>query len=372
MFHLFIMSAVFFEQKRRVITKRKFLKMFRRRFFYQLFLMLFFPFLMFCNKNVRVVNSPQKNTPSSPPSHTLGLSRSLSIPKNVPAKVSFLAVQQNLIDAVNSEEKERNIKNSIGIIRKFPGYDLYIFSELSVTGYSEATFEKLDELAEAPNATSETFKRFSNLAKEIKAYIIYSIPTYFYSKGGNEKQYLITMFVVSPAGELVTVYKKNYLFTVEQKYFKQAWDTDVRNPIQVITINGVKIGLAICYDQRYPELWRYMSMVQGAEAFIHILYTAKDFSFSTWHTIVTARAVENQAYVISLNRAGGEYGSSVFVQPGTPDVAGYELTPNYQTLNNSEGAIGGVIDKSVVEQLRQKITVIKDGRSAFPKYKNLD
>ncbi len=346
--------------------------MFRLRLVHQLFLMLFAPFLLSCSTNVRVINSPQNHTPSSPSSHTLGLSRSLSIPKNVTGKVSFLAVQQNLIDAVSGEEKNQNIKNSFDIIKKFPGYDLYIFSELSVTGYSEATFEKLDEFAEAPDATSETFKRFAKLAKEIKAYIIYSVPTYFYLKGSNEKQYLISMFVVSPAGALVTVYKKNYLFTVEQKYFKQAWDTDARNPIQVITINGVKIGLAICYDQRYPELWRYMSMVQGAEAFVHILYTAKDFSFSTWHTIVTARAVENQAYIISLNRAGGEYGSSVFVQPGTPDVAGYELTPSYQTLNNSEGAIGGVIDKSVIEQLRQKITVIKDGRSAFPRYKNLD
>ena len=304
--------------------------------------------------------------------NALNLSKSLNIPKHSPGKVSFLAVQQNLIDSVNDEQKKENINHSVEIIKNFPGYDLYIFPELSVTGYSKETFEKLNILAEPPNATSETFQYFSKVAKQINSYIIYSIPTYYYSKAGGEKQYHISAFIISPDGSLISVYNKNYLFTMEQEYFTQGWTDKAKNPMSVIDINGVKLGFAICYDMRYPELWREMSMNSDVIGYLHILYTEKDFSFPSWHTIVNARAVENQAYVLSLNRSGSKYGSSIFVQPGTPNVNNYQLVPNKQELNNDEGVIGGVIDKNIISEIRKEVTIIKDGMSKFNKYKKLN
>jgi len=304
--------------------------------------------------------------------NALTLSKNLNVPKGVQGKVSFLAVQQNLIDTVNNRQKNENIDNSIKIIESFPGYDLYIFPELSVTGYSRKTFDNLNILAEAPSTSSKTFKHFSKVAKEIKAYIIFSIPTYYYAKRSNEKKYHISAFVVSPEGKLVSVYNKSYLFTMEQEYFTGGWTNDVENPISVIDINGVRLGLAICYDMRYPELWREMCMKHGVIGYLQILCIEKDFSFPSWHTIAKARAIENQAYVLSLNRSGSEYGCSIFIQPGTPDIKDYELAPNYQTLNNNEGVIGGVIDGNIINQIRKKVTVVKDGISVYPKYKTLD
>jgi len=253
--------------------------------------------------------------------------KDLNIPKGIQGKVSFLGVQQDLIDAVNEKQKNENIDHSISIIKANPGYDLYVFPELSVSGYSKATFENLKTLAEAPNSTSRSFKRFSEIATEINAYIIFSVPTYFIEKGAKIKQFHISAFVVSPKGKLDAVYNKNYLFTMEQDYFKSGWRADVKNPITVININNVNLGVTICYDMRYPELWREMSMKYGVIAYIQILYTEKDFSFNSWRVMATARSIENEAYVLSLSRSGSNYGNSMFIQPGSPDSSGYEITP---------------------------------------------
>ena len=272
----------------------------------------------------------------------------------------------------DEKHKNENVDNSSRIVKEFPGYDLYIFPELSVTGYSKNTFEQLNLLAEAPDDSSNTFKRFSKLAKEVDAYIIYGIPTYFYGAVNKEKQYHISAFVVSPEGKLEGVYNKNYLFTIEQDYFQKGWGENVKDPLMFVNINDVMLGLVICYDMRFPELWRELSMNKRVVAYLQQLCIEKDFSFNTWHTIITARAVENLAYVLSLNRAGNNFGGSIFVQPGTPNVKDYQLVPTYQTLNNNEGVIGGVIDKDVITEIRNKVTIIKDGSSNFPKYKNLE
>ena len=301
--------------------------------------------------------------------YSLDLSSSLDLPKNIDGKVSFLAVQQKLIDCVNEKEKTANIERSFEIIRKFPGYDLYIFPELSVTGYSRETFETLHTLAEPADNTSKTFKQYSRLAKEIRSYIVYSMPVYDSTETAKLRKYYIASFIVSPAGDLINVYKKNYLFTMEQEFFTPGWAGSNKMPIKTFEINEVKLGMVICYDMRYPEFWREQSMNQKVVAFIHILATAKDFSWNTWRTIVCARAIENLSYIISLNRSGDIYGGSMFVQPGTPSVSEYVITPVLQTLNNEEGVIGGVIDGSLISSIREKCTILKDGIKNFHRLK---
>ena len=304
--------------------------------------------------------------------YSLELSSSLDIPKNVNDRVSFLAVQQKLIDCTNEEEKQANIQRSFEIIKKFPGYDLYIFPELSVTGYSRETFAALPVLAEPADTTSKTYKKYSKFAREIKSYIIYSIPVYDATETTQSKKYYIAAFIVSPTGNLIDVYKKNYLFTMEQEFFTPGWTDTNEKPISTFEINGVALGMAICYDMRYPELWREQSVNHNVVAFIHILATAKDFSWNTWKTMVCARAIENLSYIVSLNRADDIYGGSMFVQPGTPSLTEYIITPSLQTLNNTEGAIGGVIDKSLISSLRTKCTILTDGIENFQKFKELN
>jgi len=176
---------------------------------------------------------------------------------------------------------------------------------------------------------------------------------------------------VSPIGDLIAVYKKNYLFTMEQEFFTPGWTDSDMVPIKTFEINGVKLGMVICYDMRYPELWREQSVKQNVISFIHLLATAKDFSWSTWKTMICARAVENLSYVVSLNRSGDIYGGSMFVQPGTPSVSDHIITPVLQTLNNKEGVIGGVIDESLIKSIRAKSTIFRDGIENFHRFKEL-
>ncbi|NQT90361.1 MAG: carbon-nitrogen hydrolase family protein [Candidatus Omnitrophica bacterium] len=303
--------------------------------------------------------------------YSLELSSSLDVPKNINGKVSFLAVQQKLVDCTNEKQKTSNVERSFEIIRKFPGYDLYIFPELSVTGYARKTFEALHILAEPADNTGKTFKKYSGLAKEIQSYIIYSIPVYDPAETAKPRKYYIASFIVSPAGDLINVYKKNYLFTMEQEFFTPGWADSDPIPVRTFEINGVKLGIVICYDMRYPEFWREQSINQNVVSFVHILATAKDFSWNTWQTMICARAIENLSYIISLNRSGDIYGGSMFVQPGTPSIGEYVITPVLQKLNNEEGVIGGVMDKSLIGSVRAKCTIFKDGIKNFHRFKKL-
>ncbi len=309
---------------------------------------------------------------ATPKVQAVDLSVNLNPPKKIQGKVSVLAVQQSLVDAVNTGQKMENIDRSVNIAKKFPGYDLYVFPELSVSGYSADTFDRLDILADPPGPKSETFRQFSKLAKQLEAYVVYGCPTYYFDPGSKEKKYHISAFLISPQGELEQIYHKNYLFDMERKWFRKGWREGEKNPVAVFNINKVPLGLLICYDMRFPELWREMSMQHGVVGFTQILATAKDYSHASWHTVVTARAVENLSYVLSLNRAGALYGESVFIQPGTPKAEMFQLTPVLQSLGNGEGVIGAVIDQSIISKLRKRVTIVEDGASHFPKYKKLN
>jgi deaminated glutathione amidase len=111
---------------------------------------------------------------------------------------------------------------------------------------------------------------------------------------------------VGPDGEMMAAYRKIHMFDVEvggRVYRESALEQPGEEIVVSHTADGVELGLSICYDLRFPELYRILA-VRGAR----ILTLPAAFTLATtrehWETLVRARAIENQAFVIAANQVG--------------------------------------------------------------------
>jgi predicted amidohydrolase len=128
---------------------------------------------------------------------------------------------------------------------------------------------------------------------------------------------------VGPSGEVRAAYRKLHMFDVEvggRTYRESELEEPGDEIVTSETAGGVELGLSICYDLRFPELYRILA-VRGAR----ILTVPAAFTLATtrdhWETLLRARAIENQAFVIAANQVGahsaGQHsgGRSMIVDP---------------------------------------------------------
>src|SRR5215211_2270709 len=123
---------------------------------------------------------------------------------------------------------------------------------------------------------------------------------------GGEDKLRNTSLHYGPDGELKAAYRKIHMFDVEVggvEYRESDHEDAGEEAVLTATTDGVEIGLTVCYDLRFPELYRLLA-VDGAR----ILTVPAAFTVPTtrdhWEPLVRARAIENQAFVIAANQIG--------------------------------------------------------------------
>jgi predicted amidohydrolase len=131
-----------------------------------------------------------------------------------------------------------------------------------------------------------------------------------------------TCLVFEPGGELVATYRKIHMFDVDVggQVYRESEAEEPGDETLVCDAEGWRVGLSVCYDVRFPELYRILALA-GAELVTvpaaFTLFTGKDH----WELLLRARAVENQCYVAAANmwgtHEGGKatYGRSMIVDP---------------------------------------------------------
>jgi len=132
-----------------------------------------------------------------------------------------------------------------------------------------------------------------------------------------------TLLVVGPDGADLAAYRKIHLFDVQlgsAGSYAESDATSAGTEVVLADVGGFKLGLSICYDLRFPELYRALSR-EGAEALLvpaaFTLHTGKDH----WHVLLRARAIEAQAFVVAAAQQGAHpggrqtYGHSLIVDP---------------------------------------------------------
>jgi predicted amidohydrolase len=131
-----------------------------------------------------------------------------------------------------------------------------------------------------------------------------------------------TSVLVQPSGEVGAVYRKLHMFDVDVGGVSYRESAGARAGAEIVLgqVRGRAIGMSICYDLRFPELYRCLAL-DGAE----VLVVPSAFTSATgrdhWEPLLRARAIENQAFVIAANQVGGHangthsHGRSMIVDP---------------------------------------------------------
>lgn len=132
-----------------------------------------------------------------------------------------------------------------------------------------------------------------------------------------------TSLLFDPHGQLVASYRKMHLFDLglPDARFEESASTAAGDRVVCAEVEGAQVGLTICYDLRFPELYRSLRTM-GAQ----LLLVPSAFTVPTgaahWHTLLRARAIENQCWVIAAaqtgHHPGGDrrsYGHSLVVDP---------------------------------------------------------
>jgi predicted amidohydrolase len=159
----------------------------------------------------------------------------------------------------------------------------------------------------------------------------------FHEAGPDESRTYNTSLIFDPSGELVARYRKIHLYDVEipgRVSYQESKSVAPGSSTVVAAIDGVPTGLSICYDLRFPELYRRLAVEGAARVLVvpaaFMMHTGRDH----WEVLLRARAIENQCYVVAAGQIGNHepgrtcFGRSMIVDPwGTviaqaPDTIG--------------------------------------------------
>ncbi len=225
------------------------------------------------------------------------------------------------------------------------GSDLVVFPELWDTGFDP---DHAPALASAINAGR--FARVAELARMHEIHVVGSMLEQ--ATTGGEERCFNTAAWFTPEGTIAGVYRKIHLFRqMDEDRFIQAGDK-----LPVADLPWGKSSAAICYDLRFPEIFRHYTL--GGARLIVLPAQWPISRVAHWETLLKARAIENQVFVIGCNRVGKDgkvkfAGHSMILTPwGVPLV----------TAGEDPTLITATIDFSEIERARDKLTVFEDRR----------
>jgi predicted amidohydrolase len=172
-------------------------------------------------------------------------------------------------------------------------------------------------------------------------------------RAGEPKVYN-TAVVLSPDGDIVATYSKIHMFDVVLDgvaTYEESATIKPGDEIVTVDVDGITVGLAICYDLRFPELFRILAL-RGAEVIVlpaaFTMTTGKDH----WEVLIRARAIENGVFMIAPGQVGHDgsgkwcYGRSLIVDPWGTVLA---------TAPDAETVIAATLDRSLLRKVRRQV-----------------
>lgn len=256
------------------------------------------------------------------------------------------------IQMTSGSNKEKNLKQAkrlITIAAK-KGAKLIVLPEV---------FNFRGNLNEAPKY-AEKIPGYSSLfiAKFAKKYKVWILIGSMLEKTSDFSKPYNTLVLINPKGNIVTKYRKIHLFDIKLKgkEILESKRNQAGKAPKIVSINGIKSGLSICYDLRFPELYRYYSNKGVKIIFIPSSFT-KPTGEAHWHTLIRARAIENLCYVIAPNQAGigsanvKTFGHSLIIDPWGKILA--EGPPN------KEAVIFAEIDLDFQNKVRKNLPALE-------------
>ena len=170
-----------------------------------------------------------------------------------------------------------------------------------------------------------------------------------------------TSVLIGPAGEDLAVYRKIHMFDVDAggvSYRESEFERPGEEPV-VASVGEITVGLTVCYDLRFPELFRILALRDA-----RLIAVPSAFTLATgrdhWEVLLRARAIENQAFVIAPNQIGEapphyrSYGRSAIVDPWGVVLA---------RAPDAECFVSADLDPDLQERIRRELPSLANRRA---------
>jgi len=244
---------------------------------------------------------------------------------------------------VLEKNKAANVAHGLELLRlAAKEHDLVVMPEVWTTGYS---LGHLKEEAETPN--SVLVEELCSISKEYNCHILAgSVPM------DHEGKIYNTSMAIDRTGRVVNYYDKVHLFGLfnEEKFFAPG------DNFKAFQLDDICCGSTICYDLRFPELFRHLAL-QG----VKIIFCPAEWPSARgdiWRLLAQARAAENHLFVIAVNCAGTFKGAPFFGHSMLVAPSGKILAE----AGVDETVVSCEIDLSTIDKVRAKINVLNDVR----------
>jgi predicted amidohydrolase len=250
------------------------------------------------------------------------------------------------VQMTSTEDVERNLARAEDLVRRAAaaGADLVALPENFAYLRTEG-----ERLAFRVKLAGEPVRSMRELARELRCHLLLgSIP----EEIPRSRRTHNTSVLIGPAGERLAVYRKIHLFDIEIRGGVELFES--RNvaagdkPVVASTRLG-KLGLSICYDLRFPELYRRLVRRGAQVLFVPAAFTAYTGPHH-WLPLLRARAIENQCWVVAPAQVGQHnpdrrsHGESVVIDPWGKVVA---------RKPRGQGWISADIDLTLVDEVRR-------------------
>ena len=223
------------------------------------------------------------------------------------------------VQLTSTSDERSNWQSARELIERAAGYGAALVVTPENTNFlgPHADKVRLAERVEGP-----TMSRFAELARKHRIHLLVGS---FNEKSEDPTRCYNTSALFGPDGDVLATYRKIHLFDVdlsdEVRFLESETCRPGNQPVVVDTPLG-RIGLSICYDLRFPELYRQL-VDRGAQIIAipsaFTMHTGKDH----WHPLMRARAIETQCYVVAPGQSGqhddkglrNSFGHSMIVDP---------------------------------------------------------
>lgn len=266
--------------------------------------------------------------------------------------MTFLAAA---IQMTASNEKAANLERAERLVRLAAARGANLVALPEVFNWRG---KRAEQAAAAESLDGETLTLMSRLARELHLHLVAGSIT---ERVEGEARSYNTSAMFDPDGARIAVYRKIHLFDVDLPGRVTARESDTKlNGTDVVCVETRlgAVGLSICYDLRFPELYRRLTF-KGAR----IIMLPSAFTFPTgeahWEALIRARAIENQVYVIAPAQFGpnvygySDYGNSMIVDPWGRVLA---------RAADQEGVVVAPIDREYQDRVRRELPALNHVR----------
>ena len=224
------------------------------------------------------------------------------------------------------------------------GADLLVLPEMCATGFTMEP-ERYAEPLDGPSAT-----RLAELARKHRIHLLAGLATR--EEMGSTAAYYNSALLLGPDGERLGEYRKQrlYAYAGEDRHYRPGTGP------RVLTVGGVRIAPLVCYDLRFPELFRAVGPEVDA---LVVIANWPVVRRAHWDVLMRARAIENQCYVAAVNRTGRGGGLEYDGGSAAYDPMGRRLDEGSE---NGDAPAVVEIDPAEVTRVRSQLPFTVDRR----------